>query len=78
MTPQAKSWFERMGLVRSNAPTARQFLQAEGTSCDRLRSLSQAMDFAERYADFVAEFERREGVLSNVDRWPCNKPERKF
>jgi hypothetical protein len=71
MTTKTKAWFQRIGLCRAKAPTARQFLEAEGRNPDTLRSLSQAMDFAERYADFVAEFEREEGVLDNVERWPA-------
>jgi hypothetical protein len=75
MAVEAKSWHERMGLCLGKAPTARQFLDAEGRNPDTLRSLHQAMDFAERYADFIAEFERCGGVITNVRTWPMNRPE---
>ena len=73
MTEEAKAWFQRMGLIRGKAPTARQFLYAEDRNPDTLSSLPQALDFAERYADFVAEFERCEGVLCNVNTWPVRR-----
>ncbi len=36
------------------------------------------MDFSERYADFIVEFEKKEGDLKRVERWPGNKIERRM
>jgi hypothetical protein len=36
------------------------------------------MDFAERYGDFIAEFERKGGDLRMVERWPGNQIERRL
>jgi hypothetical protein len=63
--------------VRSSAPSAQQFLEAEGKSGKNLDH-GQYMDFAERYGDFIAEFERRGGDLMMVETWPNNRVERRF
>lgn len=58
-----------------SAPTAEQFMEF-----DRKRPIEHAdyLDFAERYADFVAEFEKKDGVIENCRTWPGNDPVRRL
>ncbi len=58
------------------APSAQQFFEAEGKSS--LEAHEDYMDFSERYADFIVEFEKKEGDLKRVERWPGNKIERRM
>ena len=51
------------------APSAEEFLEAEGKGRP---DHDGYMDFAERYGDFVVEFEKRGGDLGLVNTWPPN------
>lgn len=61
----------------SSAPSAQDFFNSEQKHLS-LMDHSQYMDFAERYADFVVEFEKKGGDLKLVDRWPGNQVEKRF
>ena len=56
-----------------SAPSAKQFMDAE---CKQSETLADWLNFAERYGDFIAEFERKDGRLAAVVRWPINNPSR--
>ncbi len=56
----------------STAPSALQFLAAEGHAAAGM-SPDDYMDFAERYADFVAQFEQRGGDLGLCELWPLGR-----
>jgi hypothetical protein len=61
----------------SSTPSAQDFYRAECREKICYTHLDY-MNFAERYADFVVEFEKKGGDLRRVERWPGNFIERKL
>lgn len=57
---------------RGSAPSAQQFFNAEKARHrhPRLWDREQYFDFAQRYADFVVQFEKCDGDLMLCDLWP--------
>lgn len=59
------------------APTASRFFIVDRNDKSKMTH-EDYMDFAERYEDFIAEFERMEGNILRVTRWPVNYTDRRF
>lgn len=54
------------------APTADQFFKAAGKNIN-VMDHEKYMSFAELYADFVVEFEKRGGDIKLCERWPTSR-----
>lgn len=59
-------------MTARSAPSAAEFLEAEGRRISEMDH-GQYMDFAERYADFMVEFEKKGGDLSLCERFPLSR-----
>lgn len=52
------------------APTAKQYRDARNIP---LKVPEDYLDFAESYADFIVEFEKKNGDLRLCERWPFSR-----
>jgi hypothetical protein len=62
--------------MKGKAPSAQEFFTARrkpAISAGRPLDHEQYMDFAELYADFIVEFERRGGDLKRCEQWPDSR-----
>lgn len=54
------------------APSAKQFFEAKNENNQNMDFL-QYMNFAELYADFIIEFEKKNGDLRLCGQWPTTR-----